>query len=138
MGSSSLPCRHDGIIEVLGARNGCTMAQLAVCNAGLEALCRGKAFVIDVRTPQYMQIDGEGWRVDVPSLVIVSKARTALMLRAPKEGGFWDVNPKQTPAFWPLVHSPPPRFVGWNGRVREEEILHGTRTGAREEESAHG
>ncbi|CAD7960131.1 unnamed protein product [Amoebophrya sp. A120] len=95
---------HDGTIEVLGCRNQCSLARATLCGAWMATLARGKAFLMDLRQPQYMQADGEGWKIDLPCLVTVSKKRTAVLLRAPVNGKFWEAAHK--PTFWPVVLPP--------------------------------
>ncbi|CAD7940080.1 unnamed protein product [Amoebophrya sp. A25] len=95
---------HDGLMEVLGSRNICTMGCATVLGSYMSTLARGKSFLLDLHTNEYMQSDGEGWMMPVPSLLLITKARTATMLRAPVSGPFW--SKRQRPTFWPLVVPP--------------------------------
>jgi len=98
---------HDGLLEVLGARNGYTLGCAATFNTGLESLTKGRSFVFSSDSDQFMQSDGEGWYLDSGFVCLIQKARTALMLRAPEGAPFWSSSTSgHRPTFWPNVVAP--------------------------------
>eukprot|EP00392_Amoebophrya_sp_AT5.2_P014510 g14667.t1 len=111
---------HDGLVEVLGCRNTYELGLSTVCNAPMATLARGKAFLMDIHTGWYMQSDGEGWYLDNPCLLTISKKRTAVMLRAPVNSKYW--NKTHKPTFWPIV-LPPSANAANQIRQREEMML---------------
>jgi len=93
-----LPGPSDGALEVLAVRNvlsNLAMAMRLLLPTYLESV---GALAFTVASGQYMQLDGEPWRVDGGCDVLVEHHRKVYMLRAPASSHNWRGHVQTT--FW--------------------------------------
>lgn len=88
----------DKMLEVLAVRN-------PACGIGLYMGCLKAAFLASARRlsftltcGEWMQLDGEPWKLDVGCDVLVEHHRSLTMLRAPEDAPYWSGH--ITTSFW--------------------------------------
>jgi len=95
------PKPMDGVLEVMGVRNAFFSIGLFARFKRPAYLASTKALAFRLSEGEFMQLDGEPWRLDCGSDVLVERHRTVTMLRAPPQergGRFWRGH--ITPDFW--------------------------------------
>merc|ERR1712187_199785 len=94
----------DGLFEVSAIRNlACGLAMFAGVRPSYLFSTGAMAFT--VATGEFMQQDGEPWRLDTGCDVLIRRHRTVTMLCAPANARFWGGHIRRD--FWPASSASP-------------------------------
>jgi len=100
-GITPLPSPSDGVLEVMGVRNAAFSVAMFARLKRPAYLTGTKSLAFRLEEGEYMQLDGEPWRLDVGCDLLVEQHRRVIMLRAPPEGPFWER--RFSPDFWEVA-----------------------------------
>jgi diacylglycerol kinase (ATP) len=95
------PRADDGLLEVLGVRNAFFSLTHFARLRRPTYLTSTRALAFRVGPGEYMQLDGEPWKLPVGCDVLVEPHRKLAMLVAPSEGPFWRGH--VSPDFWKVM-----------------------------------